>query len=67
MIVYEFCWLCTEGMTPVTIYDLNDRVSRDVWKGDMRDAALGEFRDYEVRSFDLTEDGLTINIDTSEE
>ena len=67
MTVSEFCGLCTEGLAPIRIYDLNDEVSRDIWKGDIKVAERGEYRDYELCSFDLNEVGITLNIDTSEE
>lgn len=66
MDVYDFCGLCTERMAPVRIYDLNPKFETDVFEGDMNDAALGKYKNCEVCSFDLTEDGLTINIDTSD-
>lgn len=66
MNVYEFCGLCTERMAPVRIYDLNPEYADDVFDGDMNDAALSKYGSCEVCSFDLTEDGLTINVDTSD-
>ena len=71
MTIYDFCGLCTEpDMTDVEIFDLNiDRPNSDsiVFKGSMHDASLSEFRDYEVCSFDLTDEGMTVNIDTRED
>jgi hypothetical protein len=69
MNVYDFCGLCTEPrMTNVEIYDLNPNCQEPgsiVFKGTMYDASLSRFRDYEVCSFDLTDEGMTVNIDTS--
>ena len=69
MNVYDFCGLCTEPrMTNVAIYDLNPNCQEPgsiVFKGVMYDASLSRFRDYEVCSFDLTDEGMTVNIDTS--
>ena len=69
MNVYDICGLCTEPrMTEVAIYDLNPNCqepSSIVFKGVMYDASLSRFRDYEVCSFDLTDEGMTVNIDTS--
>ena len=45
-------------------YDGPDHI---VFQGTMHDASFSKFSDYEVGSFDLTEEGLTLNIDTSEE
>ena len=69
MNVYDFCGLCTEPrMTEVEIYDANcHEPGKIVFRGTMYDASLSRFRDYEVCSFDLTDEGMTVNIDTSEE
>ena len=71
MTIYDFCGICTEpDMTEVEIFDLNiNRPNADgiVFKGSMHDASLSEFRDYEVCSFDLTDEGMTVNIDTRED
>ena len=68
MNVYDFCGLCTEPrMTNVAIYDLNPNCQEPgsiVFRGTMYDASLSRFRDYEVCSFDLTDEGMTVNIDT---
>ena len=70
MNIYDFCYLCTEpNMTDVQIYDLNTYNTDPghiVYRGTMYDACLSQFNNYEVCSFDLTEDGMTINIDTSD-
>ena len=34
-------------------------------RGVMYDASLSKYRDCEVCSFDLTDEGMTVNIDTS--
>ena len=67
MNVYDFCGLCTEPrMTEVAIYDANrHEPGKIVFRGTMYDASLSKFRDYEVCSFDLTDEGMTVNIDTS--
>ena len=71
MTVSDFCSLCTEAhMTDVTLFDSNEKFDGPdhiVFQGTMHDASFSEFSDYEVGSFDLTEEGLTLNIDTSEE
>lgn len=70
MDIYDFCGRCIEPeMTEVQIYDLNESCKKTghiVYKGNMHDASLSEFKNYEVCSFDITEDGMTINIDTSD-
>ena len=67
MNVYDFCGLCTEPrMTEVAIYDANcQEPGSIVFKGTMYDASLSRFRDCEVCSFDLIDEGMTVNIDTS--
>ena len=69
MNVYDFCGLCTEPrMTNVAIYDLNPNCQEPgsiVFKGVMYDASLSKYRDCEVCNFDLTDEGMTVNIDTS--
>lgn len=67
MDVYDFCTLCTEDSTTVAIYDMNENVEEEVFKGEMRDAISSEWAGYEVESFDLWEGLLTLNIDTTEE
>lgn len=70
MNIYDFCELCTEPeIAEVQIYDLNDRCEETghiVYKGNMDDAVLSGYGDCEVCSFDLTDEGMTINIDTSD-
>ena len=67
MSVYDFCSLCTDDSVEVSIYDMNEDVEIGVFGGSMRDAMYSDWADYEVDSFDLTPDGLCLNIDTSED
>ena len=66
MSVYDFCGLCTDESVDVSIYDMNEEVEEEVFAGSMRGAMESEWADFEVDSFDLTPDGLCLNIDTSE-
>ena len=66
MPVYDFCGLCTDESVDVSIYDMNGDVEDEVFTGSMRGAMESEWADFEVGSFDLTPDGLCLNIDTSE-
>lgn len=70
MDVFDFCGLCTDDTADVRIYDMNPAIENEVFKGSIWDAQQSAFSDYEVFSFDLDRsgrDGLTLNIDTSEE
>ena len=66
--VYDFCGLCTEPRTTIAyIYDLNPNVENPtVYEGTLYDASLSQYGNCEVASFDYTEVGITINIDTSD-
>jgi len=66
MPVYDFCALCTDDSVDVSIYDMNEAVEQQIFSGSMRNAMESEWADFEVDSFDLTPDGLCLNIDTSE-
>lgn len=66
MPVYDFCTLCTDDSVDVCIYDMNAAVEQQIFSGSMRNAMESEWADFEVDSFDLTQDGLCLNIDTSE-
>lgn len=67
MDVYNFCYLCTDDGAQVRIYDMNPVIENVVFSGTMRDAMYMPWEGYEVLSFDLDpEDGLILNIDTSE-
>ena len=67
MNVFDFCDLCTDDEAPVRIYDMNPVIENEVFSGTMRDAMFCAWERYEVESFDLVpEDGLILNIDTSE-
>ena len=71
MNVSDFCNLCTEPkMTEVSIFDLNEDTpmsSSIVFHGTMDEAYNSQYRNCEVCSFDLTDEGLTLNIDTSDD
>lgn len=67
MSVYDFCNLCTDDSVEVHIYDMNAEMEKEVFFGTMRDAMYSDWEGYEVDSFDLTPDGLCLNIDTWEE
>ena len=66
MPVYDFCGLCTDDSVDVSIYDMNEEIEKEIFSGTMRDAMESDWADFEVESFDLTPDGLCLNIDTSE-
>lgn len=66
MDVYDFCGLCTDDTIQLSIYDMHPEIEHEVFKGSMWDAQQSPFSDYEVYSFDLSPDGLTLNIDTSQ-
>lgn len=67
MSVYDFCSLCTDNQTEISIFDMNHEVQDEIFKGTMRDAMFSDFADYDVDSFDYTTDGLILNIDTTED
>lgn len=67
MDVYDFCGLCTDDTTEVRIYDMNPAIENEVFVGSMWDAQQSRFSDYSVCSFDLSPEGLTLNINSQVE
>ena len=67
MSVYDFCSLCTDDLEAVRIYDMNEEVEDEVFFGTMRDAMYSDWAEYDVDSFDLSPEGLCLNIDTAED
>lgn len=68
MSVYEFCGLSTDDGMEVSIFDMNEEVTTEVFVGTMRDAMYDEnYSDCVVWSFDLDRGRIMLNIDTSEE
>ena len=69
MDVYDFCNLCTDDSVEISVYDLNDDVSDEVFSGEIRDLLnCDKWLDCEVLSFDLDFKGryFCVNIDTSD-
>ncbi len=66
--VRDFCFRCTEPrMTIAYIYDMNpNRENHVVYEGTMYDAAMSAWKNCEVCSFDHTEVGIVMNVDTSD-
>ena len=68
MIIYDFCYLCTDDSVIIRIFDMNENVEEEVFSGSIRDAMLSEFAEFEVESFGVApQEGITLNIDSSDE
>ena len=70
MDVYDFCTLCTDDSVVISIFDMNENVSDEVFRGEIRDLLLGDdWLTWEVQSFDLNfkDNFFCLNIDTSED
>ena len=66
--VYDFLNLATDDFQEIRIYDMNPAAEREVFCGEARSAMYhDEYSGCEVLSFDIDEQGITLNIDTSEE
>lgn len=74
MDIYSFCGLCSDDSAIVSIWDYAKE--EEVFCGFLRDAAYGDFGDYEIIGFDLVyprgveiERGISIilNIESEEE
>lgn len=70
MDVYDFCMLCTDDSVVISVYDLNEDVSDEVFHGEMHELLYGDkWLDNEVMSFDLNfnDQYFCLNIDTSDD
>lgn len=51
MDIYDFCGLCSDDSAIVSIWDYSKE--DEVFCGELRDAAYGDFGDYEIMGIDL--------------
>ena len=71
MDVYDFCAICCDDAQTVQIYDMNPAVEHELFIGTMAEACICPWNTCRIWSFDLypgmSEAGICLNIDTSEE
>lgn len=71
MDIYDFCNLCSDDSVTVAIYDYT--TGEEVYKGELREAAFGDFGDYEIVAIDLVypniqhDVSIILNIETESE
>ena len=66
--VYDFCYLAVDDSQLVRVYDMNPDVQREVLCLRMRAAMYDDdYSGCEVQSYDIDNDGIVLNIDTSGE
>lgn len=64
MSICDFCELATDDTYDCAIYDMNESVEKEVFRGTLCDAKEGDFSEYDVMSFDLDGGVIILNIET---
>ena len=67
MSVADFCDMCTDSCTRMRIWDMNEDVENEIFAGTMEEAIYSEYADYDVESFDISDNVICLNICTADD
>jgi len=64
MSVYDFCFLACDDSLECAIYDMNESVEGEIFRGTYAEAMESQWETEEVESFDVENGVVILNINT---